>query len=579
MNENVENKGKIDKPTMGVTSTVSQMVLDINNMINTNSLQFDKIYQLVFITALCKKYEINLNCQYDSYSTYIEYIRQSLMNKIISSYEEELYFYSLKDLATMKVNEYRKIIKFMNDYSVEDTIDFVKESFTKTFRNNINYPISDEIIELILKIFNIKNNSSVLDVFSGEGDFLVKVGINNPSVRLFGNEINFNNSLISKIRLYLINLNYNIDNTNILFRNDNTNKYNYIFACLPFEEENVMYESINYNFKHINSTEWKYIYKLLDILDNKGKIIVLMPLLPLYKIPDIEIRKDLVKRGFIETLIELPCNTIYNNSKKIVMMILSKNNSTVRFVNVNSMILGNEDNNKIDIANIEHAYNDEKLIDSKIVSNNEIENNNFNLLPKKYLNNINKELKKPKLLRDYVTITRGYQGVINNKNINYNCKLVNLSNIVDGIIDKENLVDIEYNEKMNKYVLKDKDVLITARGSRFESAVIEIENNEILIVSGNLFIIRVVNNKLNPYYLKLFLDSELGQKILFSNQVKTNVMSINNKNFKDLYFEYRPVEEQNKIAKIYLEKQKKILINKQQIQKLKKEISNILLKY
>ncbi|MEG1008893.1 MAG: hypothetical protein RSF67_03600 [Clostridia bacterium] len=132
---------------------------------------------------------------------------------------------------------------------------------------------------------------------------------------------------------------------------------------------------------------------------------------------------------------------------------------------------------------------------------------------------------------------------------------------------------------MDKFLIQDNDLLMTARGSRFECTVARIEDNERLVASSNLLIVRIYNKELNPYYLKLFLDSEIGQKSLFRNQVKSILLSINSANLMDTYIDLIDIYKQETISEKYIsmiyllgEKVNEIKLLKTKLTELIKEV-------
>ena len=129
---------------------------------------------------------------------------------------------------------------------------------------------------------------------------------------------------------------------------------------------------------------------------------------------------------------------------------------------------------------------------------------------------------------------------------------------------------------MEKNVIKDKDILITARGSRFESAIIRVNDDEKIVCSDAIFVLRVVNNDLNPYYLNAYLNSELGQEAIFINQIKSSSLIINANGLLNTFIDFISREKQEEIEKIERKKYSIKEQYKKDIKKLEEEIEKII---
>ena len=99
--------------------------------------------------------------------------------------------------------------------------------------------------------------------------------------------------------------------------------------------------------------------------------------------------------------------------------------------------------------------------------------------------------------------------------------------------------------------------------------------NEKIVASGNLLILRPDKKKINPYYLKLFFDSDKGNKILSSIQTGAVILSINASQLKKINISLLPMDEQEKLANKYLAKIDSIKIMKAKLQQLEEELNDI----
>lgn len=139
----------------------------------------------------------------------------------------------------------------------------------------------------------------------------------------------------------------------------------------------------------------------------------------------------------------------------------------------------------------------------------------------------------------------------NKKTPNGGIGVINISNINDYYIDYESLDYIDEEErKISNYLLKDGDVLLPARGTATRIAIFQ-EQNYPCIASSNLIVIRPNDKLLSGTYLKIFLDSSVGSKVLAGKQQGTVVINISYKDLKTLEIPVLSIEAQNEIAEEY----------------------------
>lgn len=154
-------------------------------------------------------------------------------------------------------------------------------------------------------------------------------------------------------------------------------------------------------------------------------------------------------------------------------------------------------------------------------------------------------------LKDVAEIFRGK--AITEKNPTGSIGVINISNILDYDIDYNSLDHLDEQERrVANYILKTDDLLLPARGTAIRTAVFK-EQTYPCIASSNLIIIRPKPGALSGTYLKLFLDSAIGKKLIKSTQQGTVVMNISYRDFENIEIPYLPYEKQTEIAKKYQE--------------------------
>jgi type I restriction enzyme M protein len=307
----------------------------------------------------------------------------------------------------------------------------------------------------------------------------------------------------------------------------------------------------------------------------------------LFKLPDLEYRKTLVDNGYIETVISLPDRLFANTGIPITLLILSRNNKNIKFINAKNMTVKKISHsliNELDVVNILNEYKTLSNTDNtKILSLNEVANNNYSLYLQNYMDIENIDIKNPKKLKDVcIDIYRGYQ--VSSSEINQfsarpagkdGYKIVNITNINEGEIDKGLTIIYPDNEKMDKYILNDKDLLVSSKGTLSKFAIAEINNNEKYIPSGNFTILRLNTELINPYYLKMFFESNKGTAVINSIKSGGVLPAINLSQFKEINVPVPSLEEQKRIVNKYLAKNDEIKILKNKLKKLEDNLIDI----
>ena len=118
----------------------------------------------------------------------------------------------------------------------------------------------------------------------------------------------------------------------------------------------------------------------------------------------------------------------------------------------------------------------------------------------------------------------------------------------------------ELDPKLSKYLIANRNLLLSKNGAPFKVAVAEIEEGRKILGNGNLFIIALNEEMVNPFFLKAFFDSEVGFASLKKIVVGTTIPNISLESLKKLVVPLPPMEKQNEIADLYQAKQDEIKI-------------------
>lgn len=169
--------------------------------------------------------------------------------------------------------------------------------------------------------------------------------------------------------------------------------------------------------------------------------------------------------------------------------------------------------------------------------------------------NFQKSSVRKELIGNVAQVFRGK--AVNKKDPAGNIGVVNISNIGDYEIDYERLEHLQEEErKVANYILREGDVLLPARGTAIRTAVFH-EQTYPCIASSNVIVIRPNEKELDGYYLKIFLDSPIGNKLISGAQQGMTVMNISYKDLNVLEVPLPTMKKQQATAQEYLAELKK----------------------
>ena len=160
-------------------------------------------------------------------------------------------------------------------------------------------------------------------------------------------------------------------------------------------------------------------------------------------------------------------------------------------------------------------------------------------------------------LKDVSEIFRGK--TVNNKTINGNIGVINISNISENGIDYDRLERFtEEERKVKRYELQEGDVLLTCRGTTIKSATFT-QQSFLCIPSVSLVVIRP-NKELNSRYLEVFFQTPIGKAVFDSFSIGMTSIQITHKDVMEITIPLPSLEEQLEIVEKY-DSEKVIFMN------------------
>lgn len=242
-------------------------------------------------------------------------------------------------------------------------------------------------------------------------------------------------------------------------------------------------------------------------------------------------RKYMLEKGYIECVISLPPKFMEGTAIRTSLVGMRKcHHEKVRFIDAMGMCVQGRRQNDLDYKLLEQVIIglSNNLDYTTSLSYNILKDNEFRLAPEGLMTisstkadcNCSNLPKANMTIADLVKIKRTVP--ITAKNLDDICSNIptgkyymRLGDIKNGMIN-ERLAPINVElEDYKKYWLEDQDVLLSKLGTPdFKTAIVEINADEHILPIGNIYILRPDKLKINPYFLKAYLDSVEGREQL-----------------------------------------------------------------
>lgn len=433
----------------------------------------------------------------------------------------------------------------------------------------------------------------VMDFGSGTGNFLANVykkAHDNKFVLkdLIGIEINVEQAHISQMALSILSdgsVNPQIVIGNALEKINYPYTKAYVFP--PLGMRKLLNDDFRRSFlfqdmylSNRNTAEWLFIDNMLSGLLG-DKAVALVTGKALFSNTDIEYRNKLVSSGWLEGIIELPAGSLSFTGVKVYMLVFSKNNKEVKFVDA-SNVIGVENkryvNLELPIKIIEDMYYSKDVKTKPIEELIDISNlcpSTIMLDVKKFENGVElKELADVFIGNQYTLGVFESKGLISDKKTGY--RILTSSDIENGMVRWETLRSVDMKDnKFDKFAVKFGDVVVTSKSSKVKTVVVDIEPKEKILVTGGMLIVRPQLDKLNPTYLKMFLDSEIGQSALKSIQKGTIIVTVTASGLSTIEVPMIDINKQQEKAERYNEKLSTLAAYKKEIERIENSLKNL----
>jgi type I restriction enzyme M protein len=472
--------------------------------------------------------------------------------------------------------------------------------FGKT--RNLRFYTPASLRKLFIQLADVKNRNDIFDMCSGIGSILTEAAKINPELKLYGKEEDPHVFHLSKINLILHGkTDFYVEQGDVLTepitdKEGKLKKFDAVVGDFPFAVEirnrlrdlrNDTYGRFNFIDTPSVRGDWFFVQHAIAATAENGICILLVTRGSLGNAVDESIRRRLIEEDIIEAIIDLPPKILEETSIATSIMVINKKKPAER---KNKVLVIDASDKYIEsrrvnilsdeqISNIVDVFREgrEQKGYSRFVGINEIRENAYRLDTKYYIriHEMIEKIPNPQRLRDVSQIFRGLQiradEIESLRDDNSPYYLLDIGGIQDGEINLDSLtrISIRNHRWLSLYLLQEGDVIVSGRGTTVKVAVIEKDMSK-LIISGNLICIRLNRKLVNPYFLKIYLESEVGKALLEAIHTGSVIMVLNPRNLGDILIPTVDIEMQNEIAELYVKAKKQY---KAAVEKAEKEFS------
>lgn len=497
----------------------------------------------------------------------IEGISESLRNLLL-----EMFSIRENESYVVRSSTVERLISIANRYNEKTFKDIVLNLEDIGSFGLPKGAVPSSIVKLAMRILDIKSGDNVADLCCGRGDFITTASIGTPRASYTGVELNYKNLAIAEMRSDILGrvFSLHIGTPFSWYSSNPTGQFNKIFSLHPFgvkaighSDMEIIRESMsakmNCNARNISS-DWFYTEAICNLLAEGGKAVTVMSDASTWSQRDQMIRRYYAENGLVEAVISLPERMLYGTFKKTTLLVLSSGNEKIRFIDASSMCSSDRglqgrrvntfsDNNINEIINA--LSGDESI--SVLADINSLRENDYSFATDRYIEeeysvengvcfgDIIKHVTRGAMLTaselDAITSTKPTQN-----------RYLRISDIQNDIIS-DDLPFIEaVDERLRKYCLKDGDLILSKIGYPQKICVAEVKEDTTILATGNLYIITLDQEKVEPYYLKAFFKSRKGQAALKSITSGAAMPSISVGQLKSLVLPLPDMTKQKKIA-------------------------------
>lgn len=579
----------------------------LNNMLRSYipaSITEDVLRKVAFTYYLyVKKFGDYPNCDLDRAATKLKKHISITDCNLIFSKEEELkdaIYSCVNDISFFAIDnerkfDYMELEVMLSNFNQDELRELLNYKFEHTLRDESTPDCVSDLVLAVADMFGSKHEK-VTDMACAKGDFLLKAS--KAFKKVEGVEINSDASLIAKMRLYVNEISGEIRRANCFedswhHQASHPNRLSdLVFAEFPWKlvikdpkEREIMY-NCNANRFYLsdnNTTDFFFLSAMMNYLREDGIAIGIVPLSSLSNLNDRSARENIVKRGFLRAVITLPGNLFSKTSIATAMVVLGerKEGNILFFDGSNFCHQENRKWNVINVTELVSALKKELETGETCLRTEILAEHDYSFSPSHYLSDVKRMIPNAGELESVADIFTGWQCPSAklesiHKTDGTGIRLLQMSNVENGcIVNKLERYDIPENT-LEKFKVQGGDVVISTKSLKVKSAVVDLDTSDPIIASGSIMVIRPKLEKLDPYFLVAYFESDLGKATLKMYQTGSIIPNLSIGNVKKIPLPCLDYKDQVRIGNNYRELRDLITSEKRRLQNLQDKANKML---
>lgn len=476
-------------------------------------------------------------------------------------------------------NQWEIVLDICEDFSEEELAACVIFGLSTNFQE----PLQEPVLELVDKLLEIKEGDIVTEFLARDFKFNTYSKSKHLDNLYIGHEIVYPEWSIGTLKKMVMGYEkynttaevFEIEKCDKIFINGNVDQnisnFDGIVEDLVQEWE---------GFPAFKAYIWDCCSVALQSLNTEGRAIAIISAGQLNGKETEVVRKFLIEQKCVEGVIALPDKMMASTWVNTYLVLLKKESEKVKFCDAREFyVKGRLNGKRINYLTtelvseiLEDYYSEGKNTVS--VSSEELSKNDYILIPQRYVsaNAFNNTI----CLGDIVEeISRGItlsaseiDELIVEETTRDACILP--SSLAGGIVSKNYYFD-DRDYKYKRNTTYEGDLLISKTGNPYRVAVAE----DWHMVVGNIYILRIKKDTINPYYIKCFLESENGQKELLKLSVGAKTPLISVRNLKNIQIPVYEEKRQKEFETRAEELTKEVVKSYQNINNISAEINDM----
>lgn len=455
----------------------------------------------------------------------------------------------------------------------------------------------DGVTSLVCGILDVQVGDLVVDFGSGVGSFLERVARTSGGSRLVGVEFNVDNVAAARIRAKVSGsgATYELGDMFDYFERALTReKADMVFSNYPWgmrakhlEGRSEYLEKVLKGMSEYGrptSADWVFNRLLIDSINEDGIAVGIMTNGSAFNGADARVRRYFIENGWIRAAVSLPAGVFspWSNIGTTLVVLGHGNTEGVRLVDATDLGTKERRGVRLSEGDVQEilARMGADSDKSALAQVDELAEREYTLSANRYLQ---KEIRlvNPVALKSVVLdVTRG-AGLRAKELDELTCtedtgiRYLNLANIVDGTIDDELPFLKDLDPKLEKYCLETGDLLLSKNGAPYKVAVAEVPEGQRILANGNLYIVKLDTERVDPYYVAAFLNSPDGKEILARASKGSVIPNLPLSELNKIRIPLESMEKQLRIAAAYQAKLDEIGVLKLRLARARKELVDL----